>query len=57
MEGITLIIFEEQNGKTILTLIAEVTKLAPEFIFAYQGMNEGWNQSLDKLVTFLNNLK
>jgi uncharacterized protein YndB with AHSA1/START domain len=57
IEGITTVIFEEQNGKTRLTVAAEVTKLAPEFSFAYQGMNEGWNQSLDKLVALLNSLK
>jgi|SRR6185312_4651902 len=57
LEGLNTITFEDLGGKTKLTVNAVVTKLAPEFSFAYEGMNEGWNQSLDKLITFLNYIK
>jgi uncharacterized protein YndB with AHSA1/START domain len=57
IEGTNTITFEEYNGGTKLTVHAVVDKLAPEFSFAYEGMNEGWNQSLDKLATLLNYVK
>ena len=33
-----------------------VAKLAPELSAAADGMNEGWNQSLDKLAEYVNTL-
>ncbi len=56
IDGVCTVTFEDYDGKTKMTLVAEVTKLAPQFSFAYEGMNEGWNQTLDKLTTYLNNL-
>jgi len=53
LEGINTITFEEENGKTKLTLVAVLTKLAPELAFAAQGMEQGWSESLDKLDTFI----
>jgi uncharacterized protein YndB with AHSA1/START domain len=43
------ITFEEHEGKTKLTLQAVVVKAAPEMAGALDGMEEGWNQSLDRL--------
>jgi len=57
IEGINTITLEDVNGKTKVTIHAVVTKLAPEFSFAYEGMNEGWNQSLDKFADYLKKLK
>ncbi|MGI8552697.1 MAG: SRPBCC family protein [Dehalococcoidia bacterium] len=42
--------FDEHNGKTKLTLQAVVLKSAPEAAAALDGMEEGWSQSLDRLV-------
>ena len=41
------ITFKEQNGKTHVTVIAKVTPQAAPYL---QGMNEGWRQSLDRLI-------
>jgi uncharacterized protein YndB with AHSA1/START domain len=49
--------FEEENGKTKLTLNAIVTKADPEMSAALAGMDEGWKQTLDKLDAYiLNNI-
>jgi uncharacterized protein YndB with AHSA1/START domain len=55
IEVMNTVLFEEENGKTKLTLIAEVTRIAPEFQFAEDGMDEGWSQSLERLEAFLYN--
>jgi uncharacterized protein YndB with AHSA1/START domain len=55
LEGINTVIFEEYNGKTKLTLTATLTKLAPELQVVADGMETGWNQSLEKLATLLAN--
>lgn len=57
IETSNTITLEDLGGRTRLTINAVVTKLAPEFTSAYEGMNEGWNQSLDKLTTYINYLK
>lgn len=49
LEVLTTVTFAEQEGKTKLTMHAVVTKAAPGAEGALKGMEEGWNQSLDKL--------
>lgn len=50
IEALNTVTFEETHKtKTKLTLQVELTKLNPEFHFAADGMQEGWNQSLDRL--------
>jgi uncharacterized protein YndB with AHSA1/START domain len=49
--------FEEQGGKTKLTLHAVVVKATPEVEEALAGMEQGWNESLDKLVEHLAGVK
>jgi uncharacterized protein YndB with AHSA1/START domain len=39
----------EEGGKTTLTLELFVIKVTPEGEFALEGMEEGWNQTLDRL--------
>ncbi|HEX3809451.1 MAG TPA: SRPBCC domain-containing protein [Rhizomicrobium sp.] len=41
--------FEDQNGKTKLTLHVVVEHAIPEMAGALGGMEQGWSQSLDKL--------
>ena len=48
-EVLNTVTFAEEDGKTILTLHAEVVLLTPEFAEARAGMKEGWSQSLDRL--------
>jgi uncharacterized protein YndB with AHSA1/START domain len=49
LEVLNTVTFAEENGKTILTLDVKVMKSTPELAGPLSGMNEGWNQSLDKL--------
>lgn len=55
LEDITTVTFAEQEGKTKLTVHAVVTKAAPAAEGALAGMEEGWNQSLDRLADFVAN--
>lgn len=54
LETHNIITFEDQNGKTKLTIKAViVTPLTSEVQEALAGMDEGWNQSLDRLAELL----
>ena len=53
MEIRTSLTFVEEAGKTVLHVHAEVLKADPSAAFALSGMDEGWKQSLDHLVTFV----
>ena len=50
---VTTVTFAEHEGKTTLTVQAVVTKAAPEAEGALAGMEEGWNQSLDRLANYV----
>ncbi|MBX9623946.1 MAG: SRPBCC domain-containing protein [Gemmataceae bacterium] len=41
--------FADRDGKTVVTLRAEVVRATPAVAGSLAGMEEGWNQSLDKL--------
>ena len=45
--------FDEQDGKTKLTLQSRVVKTTPATAQALAGMEEGWNQSFDRLAELL----
>lgn len=47
------ITFDEQDGKTMLTLRARVLKASPEVMEALAGMEQGWSESFDKLEAVL----
>lgn len=49
----TTVTLEEQDGKTNIIVHIVVTKTTPEAAGPLQGMEMGWNQQLDKLVTFI----
>jgi uncharacterized protein YndB with AHSA1/START domain len=53
LEDKTTVTFEEVDGKTLLTVHAVVTKATPEAEGALEGMEQGWNEQLDKLADFL----
>jgi uncharacterized protein YndB with AHSA1/START domain len=53
LEAINTVTFVEHNGKTKLTLQAVVVRSTPEVAVALAGMEEGWNESLDKLAEYL----
>lgn len=49
LEVLNTVTFAEHDGKTKLTLQAVVVKATPEMARSLAGMEEGWNQSLDRL--------
>ena len=53
LEDIATVTFAEYEGKTKVTVHAVITKAAPGSEGALEGMEEGWNQSLDKLTEFV----
>lgn len=53
LESLTTVILVEHEGKTKLTLHVVVTRATPASEGALAGMEEGWNQSLDKLTEHL----
>jgi uncharacterized protein YndB with AHSA1/START domain len=57
LEHRTTVTFDEIDGKTKMNVHIVVTKALPGSEFAIQGMEQGWNQQLDKLVTFVPKLQ
>jgi uncharacterized protein YndB with AHSA1/START domain len=53
IESINTVTFEEQNGKTKMTLRVVITSATLEAEGPLAGMESGWNQSIDKLVEIL----
>lgn len=53
LETLNTITFSEANGKTKLTVRAVVTKAGPGVAVSLASMNEGWNESLDRLETVI----
>jgi uncharacterized protein YndB with AHSA1/START domain len=53
MQHLTTVTFEENDGKTHMTVHIIVIKTTPEAEGALRGMEIGWNQQLDKLGEFL----
>jgi len=41
--------FAELGDKTEMTMTVVIKRIAPDMIEALEGMNEGWNQSLDRV--------
>lgn len=53
LEVLNTVAFAERGGKTQVTLTARVVKASPQVARALAGMDEGWNQSLDRLAAWL----
>lgn len=53
LEHQTTVTLEEENGKTKMTVYIKVIMITPEAAGPLQGMEQGWNQQLDKLVQFV----
>ena len=49
LEVLNRVTFVEKNGKTTLTLHAQVTRVAGEGLAYLEGMEAGWTQSLERL--------
>ena len=53
LETTTTVLFEEEQGKTRVTVQVVVTSSTPEAAPALDGMDEGWRQTLDRLGDYL----
>ena len=53
LENLVTVTLKEINGKTKMTVQIVVTKTTPEAAGPLAGMEQGWNQQLDKLVAFV----
>ena len=53
LEHRTVVTFDEQNGKTKMTVRVTVTKIMPGMEYAIAGLEQGWNAQFDKLGRFL----
>jgi uncharacterized protein YndB with AHSA1/START domain len=49
LENLNAVAFEDLGGKTRITLTVHVLKSSPEVAQALAGMEQGWNESLDRL--------
>lgn len=57
LELLNTVIFEEENGKTKMIMKAVVVKSTPEACGSVDGMNTGWNQSIDRLSEIIKRIK
>ncbi|HKF30239.1 MAG TPA: SRPBCC domain-containing protein [Candidatus Binataceae bacterium] len=53
LEGLTTVSFSDHEGKTTLTLDTSAVAMLPEANAMLNGMNDGWNQSLERLTMVL----
>jgi uncharacterized protein YndB with AHSA1/START domain len=53
LEVLNSITFEEKDGKTTLTLHAGVVKSTPQVEVALAGLEQGWSESLEKLMEYV----
>ncbi len=53
LEVLNTVTFEEYQGKTRMSLYAEVLKSTPAVAGAIAGMEQGWTQSLEKLGVYV----
>lgn len=53
LEGLTTVVFAENDGKTVLTLHTRAVALVEYAAAHLQGMEAGWTQSIDKLRALL----
>ncbi len=51
--GRTTVTLTEHNGRTILTLEVVILKATVEAAWAFEGMEVGWTQSLERLAEHL----
>src|SRR5688500_5627155 len=52
-EVLNTVTFNERNGKTTISLTAQIVRKSPGADVYLKGMNEGWTQSLDRLAAYV----
>ncbi|HEX8994192.1 MAG TPA: SRPBCC domain-containing protein, partial [Candidatus Paceibacterota bacterium] len=53
IEGLTTITFEDMGAKTKMTVHVTATGVTPAAQKMLEGMDQGWNEQLDKLGAFV----
>jgi uncharacterized protein YndB with AHSA1/START domain len=53
LEGLTTVVFTEENGKTKMTLNTRATAVVEMAAARLRGMEAGWTQSIDKLQAYI----
>jgi uncharacterized protein YndB with AHSA1/START domain len=53
IDGLTMVTFVEQDGKTTMTLHTKAKGMVPQSAQMLEGMREGWAQSIEKLAELL----
>ena len=53
LEALNTVTFTEKDGKTEMTLHAQVLRATEAVLPALDGMEEGWSQSLEKLAAVI----
>jgi uncharacterized protein YndB with AHSA1/START domain len=53
LRSLTTVTMRDEGGKTRLIIQADANGFIPEAVQMLAGMNEGWNQSIDKLTDLL----
>jgi len=53
LEGLTTVVFAEENGKTKMTLSTRAVAVAEMASVYLQGMEMGWTQSIERLSAFV----
>jgi len=56
LEVVNTVRFTEENGKTTMVFNATVIMSTPDACKSLEGMNTGWNQSIDRLAATLNSI-
>jgi len=56
LEVVNTVKFTEENGKTTMVFNATVIMSTPEACKSLEGMNTGWNQSIDRLAATLDSI-
>jgi uncharacterized protein YndB with AHSA1/START domain len=57
LDGLTIVTLESQGDKTKLTVRSRATAVVPEAVKNLQGMEIGWNLTVDRLTNFVNESK
>jgi uncharacterized protein YndB with AHSA1/START domain len=52
LEGFTAVTFEEQDGKTLVTVETKVVGLVSYAEQMLNGMEQGWNETVDRMVAY-----
>jgi uncharacterized protein YndB with AHSA1/START domain len=56
LDGLTIVTFADEGGKTRLTVVMRATGLAPVAARMLEGMEMGWTQTVERLEAYVASL-